>query len=334
MFGNYRIALASCVGLGLLALVDCGARSSLSAPDHGKGGATASSSSSASSSSASSSSASVGGGGAGGTGGSGGAGGVAGMGGTGGFCEPGSELVYVLDSDNHLIRFDPPKKQFTLIGPLTCPTDMQPNSMAIDRSGTAWVNYVKYSNGAVIGGALYKTSTANASCEPAPVALPDGWRKVGMGFTANKPMLPGETLYVTGQEMGTEGVLGKIDVNTKALVIVGKFGAPVQNQGAELTGNANAELFGFFPVSSTLAQIAPSDAKILNTAQINVGQISAYAFSFWGGDFYVYHSSPQTMKSSTVTRYQPATKTSSVYLQNIGFEIVGAGVAICAPTKN
>jgi hypothetical protein len=293
----------------------------------GKGGGSASSSTAASSSSASSASAG-GSGGAGGTGGSGGTGGVAGS------CEPGTELVYVLSDDSRMYRFDPPKKQFNLVGPLKCPTNMRANSMAVDRSGNAWINYVAYdNNGDIVGGALFKTSIENAACDPSSSPLPAGWYKLGMGFTADKPMQAGETLYLNPQASASVGWLGRIDNVKGTLVPIAKFGPPFQNEGAELTGNANAELFAFFADSGSLAQIAPDSAKVLSNVKLPIGQIGAYAFSFWGGDFYIYTSPPQG-NSSNVTRYQPSTKSTSLYMQNVGFNIVGAGVAICAPTKS
>ena len=58
----------------------------------------------------------------------------------------------------------------------------------------------------------------------------------------------------------------------------------------------------------------------------------AWAFSFWGGDFWFY-TSPEPVPS-VVTRKQTSTDGNiSTAKQDVGgFRIVGAGVSTCAPT--
>jgi hypothetical protein len=60
-----------------------------------------------------------------------------------------------------------------------------------------------------------------------------------------------------------------------------------------------------------------------------------FAFSFWGGDFYVYTATDTSAsKTTTVARYRPSDKSlDNAYMTNIGFHIVGAGVSTCAPTS-
>src|SRR4051794_28714924 len=57
-------------------------------------------------------------------------------------CSDAARLVYVLTDANELYSFQPADRRFTRIGTLGCRTNLQPNSMAVDRSATAWVNYV------------------------------------------------------------------------------------------------------------------------------------------------------------------------------------------------
>ena len=56
----------------------------------------------------------------------------------------GQELVYVLSTDNNLYINQLSMKQFKLIGQLGCnvPSGATPNSVAVGRNATAWVNYV------------------------------------------------------------------------------------------------------------------------------------------------------------------------------------------------
>src|SRR5262245_15816031 len=58
-------------------------------------------------------------------------------------CAANAQLVYVISDANDLYSFAPDKLKFTKVGTLNCPVTNKflPNSMAVDRTGTAWVNY-------------------------------------------------------------------------------------------------------------------------------------------------------------------------------------------------
>jgi hypothetical protein len=235
----------------------------------------------------------------------------------------------VVSEENALYSFRPDKGTFTQIGTLDCPSLASPNSMAVDRSGTAWVNYSD--------GSLFQVSTADAHCtatafEPGQ----SGFVKFGMAFATNGPNTQEETLYVcgiTGQN-GGKG-LAKIDLGTMKLTTIGDFSGNLRSLGAELTGTGDGRLFGFFTTSpnATLAQIAESDAATSGNVDLEGVQTgNAWAFSFWGGDFWFYTSSG--FEPSTVTRLRASSDDQiSVAKQDVGgFRIVGAGVSTCAPT--
>ena len=59
-----------------------------------------------------------------------------------------------------------------------------------------------------------------------------------------------------------------------------------------------------------------------------------WAFSFWGGHFYLYTSQGQGVgNGSNVTDYDPVSGSiDTTFMTGIGFDIVGAGVSTCAPT--
>lgn len=248
-------------------------------------------------------------------------------------CSDAARLIYVLSDANELYGFQPLERQFTKIGTLGCQTSMQPNSMAIDRDAVAWVNYVGTDGFTDDEGALYKVSTSDASCEAAPaVTLPFGWYRVGMGFATDGPDTEDETLFVTSISPG--GSLGRIDMQSSALVPVGAFGGQFSDQNAELTGTGDARLFGFF--TSTPVAVAEIDratgAAISSTSLPEVEVPTAWAFSFWGGDFYLYTA--QLAGSSRVNRYRPSDgSVDTAYMENLGFVIVGAGVSTCAPLE-
>lgn len=259
-------------------------------------------------------------------------------------CAQAAELVYVLSIDNQLYSFDPGQKQFKLIGTLGCnpPQGATPNSMAVDRNATAWVNYVADDGlGDDIGGWIYEVSTKDASCKAQPtVTLPSSeWYRLGMGFSTETAGGTAETLFVTGTGMG--GVanspgLGKIDMTTKKLVTIHQFQGDnlLTGQSAELTGTGDARLYGFFTTTPVrVAQIDKPAAKILSDMPVNgVDTPLAWAFSFWGGSFYLYTSDGTS--NSTVTKFDPTTKSvDSSYVLTAPAVLDGAGVSTCAPIK-
>lgn len=243
-------------------------------------------------------------------------------------CSEAAKLVYVVSDQNELFSFAPDKLSFTKIGELDCPAGLAtPNSMAIDRTGNAWVNFSD--------GALFKVSTRDASCSATSFQKnQNGFVRFGMAFATNSATSQEETLYVVGIEGVSDGKgLAKIDLGTMKLTPLGDFSGRLAGQGAELTGTGDGRLFGFFTTSpAALAEIDKGSGSTTNDQSLTgVNTGAAWAFSFWGGDFWFYTS---TGAPSTVTRKQTSTDGSlSVPKKDVGgFRIVGAGVSTCAPT--
>lgn len=255
-------------------------------------------------------------------------------------CNEASQYVYVLSDENELYSFRPDLKQFTKIGNLGCNTPMLPNSMAIDRDATAWVNYV---GGDIFGdsaGVLFRVSTADASCEPSPAAdLPANWYRMGMGFSTDGQGTDKETLYVTGTAQITSPGLGKVDTTSGVLSPIGPFTGALSGQNAELTGTGDGRLFGFFTTTPVeVAELDKNTGAILSSTKLPAVETpTAWAFSFWGGDFYLYTAPDPFLepgRTTNVTRYRPSDgSVDPVYMENIGFRIVGAGVSTCAPLE-
>jgi hypothetical protein len=266
----------------------------------------------------------------------GGDGGSGSSGTAGNGCSDAAKLVYVVSDQNTLYSFQPASLTFTKIGDLGCKTGSQPNSMAVDRSGTAWVNYSD--------GNLYKVSTADASCQSTPFKPGQhGYTKFGMAFATDAAGGTAETLYVSGIVDGQNGApatgqgVAKIDLTTYTLTVLGDFSGALQGAGAELTGNGAGRLFGFFTTAPAhLAQIDKSTGATSAVIALNgVSTGTDWAFSFWGGDFWFYTADTQFNQGDTtnVTRLKAATDNSlGVVKSQIGFRIVGAGVSTCAPT--
>lgn len=267
-----------------------------------------------------------------------GVGGSSGMSG-GSDCTEAAKLIYVLSTDNDLYSFNPLQKDFKKIGPLGCNTTMQPNSMAVDRDAVAYVNYV--ASGAFGGdtaGAVYKVSTVDASCQPTSIKLGQGWFRLGMGFSTDAAKGTTEQLFVTGTgDAANSPGLGRIDLTTNSVVPLGSFTGTLKGKNAELTGTGDARLFGFFTTNPVeVAEIDKKSGAVIMTAQLPKVEIpSAWAFSFWGGDFYLYTAPSELTnpdRTTNVSKYRPQDGTTDpAYMKNIGFTIVGAGVSTCAP---
>jgi hypothetical protein len=260
-------------------------------------------------------------------------------------CTTAATLVYVLSEAGDLYSFAPGDKLFTKIGHLGCQTSMIPNSMAVDRNATAWVNYVASDpkRGDTAGG-IFKVSTQDASCESTSISLQEGWFRVGMGFSLNGTAGNEETLFVAGipSNPGVQGGagLGRIDFGAMAVVPVGHFDGTFSGQRAELTGTGDGRLFGFFTMFPVeLATIDKASGSILSANPLyQVETPSAWAVSFWGGDIYLY-TAPSPMldpsRTTNVTRYRPSdSSVDTAYMTDIGFTIVGAGVSTCAPVDS
>lgn len=273
-------------------------------------------------------------------GGFGGGTGDAGAGNTDG-CTDAARLIYVLSAENDLYSFQPMEKKFTKIGALGCSANgMLPNSMAVDRDAVAYVNYVASDDfGRDTAGAIYKVSTTDASCTKTDIALPSGFFRIGMGFATDGASSKTETLYVasTGQQgMGSGQGLGKIDLTSNTLVKLGQFSGALSGQSAELTGTGDARLFAFFTTSPVkVAEIDKTSGATSNvTTMSGVETPVAWAFSFWGGDLWLY-TAPGALdpsRTTNVTHYTMATgDIDAMYMTNVGFLVVGAGVSTCAP---
>jgi hypothetical protein len=285
-----------------------------------------------------------GGGGQGGSGGSGGNGGSGGSGGSGGNgnldlgdpnsldCSDSAKLVYLLDADNSLWSFHPNQTNIkssvlSQVGKLNCPTTMAPNAMAVDRSGTAWIEYVPPDDETSANDELYKVDVTNANCTSTSYHSGSFGTHYGMGFVSDAPMSESETLFVA------KGVapwgMGKLDLSTLAIDPIA-----TPSGGPELTGTGAAELWGFFPDASTprVSQLDKSTAAEGKTYPIAAasGQEDGYAFAFWGGDFWVFLKK-EGEEWSTLYHVKGADGSVDTWTLT-GRWIIGAGVSTCAPT--
>ncbi len=243
-------------------------------------------------------------------------------------CSDAAKLVYTISTDGVLRSFNPATLAFTTIGPLNCNSNASPNSMAVDRNATAYVN--------MSDGSLWKVSTANASCQSTPYQLNQQNRRIrGMGFSSDTANGTAETLYTctANDQTFTGGGLAKIALPSYVLTPIGDYTSGLAGDECELTGTGAAQLFGFFATISPpkLAEITKTSGATPSPITLTgVNTTSSYAFSFWGGDFWFYTQGNGV--GSSVTHYKYATdKSFSTAIADTGFVIVGAGVSTCAP---
>ena len=255
-------------------------------------------------------------------------------------CTDAMKLVYVVSEEKNLYSFAPATLTFTKIGALSCAsadggTSAKPTSMAVDRSGTAWVNYDD--------GEIFKVSTTDASCKATKYQPGQhGFDKLGMAFSMDSASAQSESLLVVGIDHSSSGFVGRglasIDTGSYALTPIGDFSSPLAGKAAELTGTGDGKLYGFFTTSpASLAEIDKGTGAVMSNQPltgVDVGD--AWAFSFWGGDFWFYTAPSVTTSpgsTSSVTRLNMKDGSISVVKKNIGFRIVGAGVSTCVPLK-
>jgi hypothetical protein len=241
--------------------------------------------------------------------------------------DAGATLIYVVTVSNQLMSFYPPTAAFAPIGKLACTaTDpaATPFSMAVDHTGVA---YVVFSDGE-----LFRVSTSTAACQRTGFTTGGTFATTfGMAYVKDNTGT-GETLYVAEADLVSPSPsrLGWIDTKRFTLNIVGVVSPPVFN--AELTGTGAGELFSFdAPSPNTDAAISRIDKGAARVTARSVlpglHQGTAWAFAFWGGDFYTFTA---PVSGTVVTRFRPSDG-SIVQVAQLADQVVGAGVSTCAP---
>ena len=234
--------------------------------------------------------------------------------------------IYLVTAEDQLYSFYPPDLSFKLVGNLVCPSanGATPFSMAVDRRGVA---YVLYNDGN-----LFRVSTATAACTATTFAPnQQNFETFGMGFASDVGG-PAERLYVSDNfNDNIERGLGFIDTSTFKVNFIGAYGTLFRR--SELTGTGDGRLFAFWPDvapggGSHVSELDKTTGHVI--AQTNIGvasQNEAFAFAFYGGDFWIFSG---LRGATNVNRFRPADGTLSVQTKHPS-TIVGAGVSTCAP---
>ncbi|MFO0564875.1 MAG: hypothetical protein U0263_04385 [Polyangiaceae bacterium] len=250
-------------------------------------------------------------------------------------CDPEDLFVYLVTSEKDFYRYDPGTGEVKLIGTLNCPIDGNPFSMGVSRSGIAYVVYRPNMLGATPPGQLFQVNVETAACKKTKFEPNQhDFGLFGMGFALDDDGL-GETLYVA--ESGKPGAdslgLASIDLGSYVLSPIGPFS---QNPGnrIELTSSDDGKLWGYIldPAGNGgyVAHIDKHTAEVLEVTPVAAGNDHAFAFAYWGGDFYVFTS--PSGGPTKITRYHPADSSTQV-VGSIAKTVVGAGVSTCSVKK-
>jgi hypothetical protein len=237
-----------------------------------------------------------------------------------------SAYIYVVDDRERLRKYHPTTNSFTLVGTLSCPAPwgVTPFSMAVERSGRAWVLYQN--------GSIYWVDTTDASCTPTPFKPnQQGFLVFGMAFVADGSNSATETLYIAGDHRYASSRLAHIVPSTLQVKVVGKLAVP-EAYSAELTGTRDGRLFAYYPGNSkaVVSGLDKATAKALQSWPVTAskGTVHAYAFAHWGGRFHIFVTAGN---DSRVLRLDPVTGKTTVMRKGLPFQIVGAGVSTHAP---
>jgi hypothetical protein len=234
-------------------------------------------------------------------------------------CDETSDLVYVIDrADEALYLFDPTTTGFEYVGDLDCAMwGEKPASMSVARDGVA---YVRYSDNTV-----YAVDLATMDCSPTPYA--SGFGAFGMGFATDSADTWRDKLYIANADK-----LAVLSTGDWSLGGVGSM-----KSQSELTGNAAGELWAFLPLEqpAQLVQLDKETGASLASMSLpsfpNPGDLDAFAFATWGGDFWLFVRTYGMGNSTDVYRVSPdGTFTSAA--EDTGMDVVGAGVSTCAPS--
>lgn len=244
-------------------------------------------------------------------------------------CSDEAKLIYTVDENNTLATFDAVAKTFTDIGQLDCPATgflASPFSMGIDRNAGAWVLYSD--------GELFHVDTTTLACTKTSWNSPSGLVQFGMGFSTDMAGGSTDTLFIAGGAGPTDptSALNSLDIQSMQPTAKGTVtGWP------ELTGTGNAELWGWFPQTTTggtprIEQLDKTTGAPLKTFPLTTlsGNAAAWAFAFFGGDFFVFLMR-DTDLATTVYQVDGTNGNIKGMTATNTRTIVGAGVSTCAP---
>ena len=218
------------------------------------------------------------------------------------------ECIYLLASNGDLLRFSPTMKGLSRVGHPDCPLGegSGPRSIAVDRSGKAWIP--------ALDGRIAEVNVHDASCKMTPFAAHQS------GFATVNLTLVGTTLFAAddhgwGGDVAPSLGLATIDRTTWKLTPVHKSAARMH-----LAGAAAGALYAASP--GAVAELAratyqPSDLKVPELEKGPGAPMSYHNGSLW---FFA---------ATGVMRFDLHARTMRKVLPPLAMTIDGAGGASC-----
>ncbi len=263
-------------------------------------------------------------------------------------CAPKSDLVYLLAwselGPGALWTFDPATLAFEEVGPIPCNAGTMVFSMGVSRSAKAYVQYAP-------GGDIITFDVNAGSCDdPGFAPGQSGFTQFGMAFVSNSESDPCDDLYALRMSGTTPGecpggtpcgTLGVIDPQSMQLQVLNG----THYDGGELSGTGDGRLFAFVGLSpAELVEFDKDTGEVLFVGELTGLELTdAFAFAFWGGDFYFFTETADTVPgwpeppSKVVKLDYDGSDGNGVTLTTIvpsaPILVAGAGVSTCAPTE-
>ncbi len=244
--------------------------------------------------------------------------------------------IFVLSDDSELWKYYPETNMFTMLGAFNCNGMTSTFSMAVDRLGFAWVMFNNPQ------GEIWKIDVTDPTNCIDPGYNPGqmGINYFGMAFVSNSEFDQCDSLYgntFNGIGGFSEGpnIGDFLNLNPMTLQIT-KISKSNFN-GAEMTGTGDGRVFSFGGVPSKLIERDKANGNVLSTLPLaNLPLTNAFAFAFFGGDFYFFtESNNPTVSKVTHLDYDDSDMNGMQDLKTINpmapIRIVGAGVSTCAP---
>lgn len=207
-------------------------------------------------------------------------------------CVPGNDLIYLLSDDDEIYTYDPLGDVFEYVTDVICPGEQKPFSLAVDRTGLAWIQYASED--------VYTFDPmAPAPCEFAGVVGGQAFGLFGMSFAPEDNFDLCDRLFLhsySGEGPFSEGpgagALGVFDPMTMELASLG----PVDYDGGELAGTGEGRLFAFAGVNpAKLIEYDKDTAMPISTLPLaGLSKTRASAMAFHSGDAYFFTEAVDT----------------------------------------
>ncbi len=250
-------------------------------------------------------------------------------------CVADNEDIYVLSDYGSIWRFDPSDLSWTFVTDVECGGMTSTFSMGVSRKGRAWVQYVN--------GDLYTVDLkdpGSACKDPGFMPGDPKFPNFGMAFVTEDATNQCDRLYAhSGIEPGLQGpgvgALGVIDPQTLVLSEI----AAIDSAWGELTGTGDGRLFAFEgDVETYIREYDKATGAVLGTwALPGLANPDAFAFAYWGGDFYLFVTKPNDLAGQSMVLRLDFDESDgnglalTTAVETAPIRIVGAGVSTCAP---